>query len=447
MNIRRMVPALLIAVLGACDDGLLDVRPVDRIDNDKAIIDAKSAEAALVGAYSSLQSGSLYGGSYVMLSETMTDNTEHTGTFATYADADLNEVTSDNGTIGGIWNAAYGGIYRLNLILDKVPQLDEIAAVQRDRILGESHALRALHYHNLVRGFGGVPLVLEPFESIEEASNISRASVADVYAQILSDLSTAESLLDAANRSNDPPAERTRITPGFIDALRARVELYRENWDGAEAAARAVIATGDYALVPNYADLFDPNGAPTSEDIFRVAFTASDFNNIGYYYQFAGRFEIGATQDIYDAFPEGDERFDVTFEGIRSDGIEVAKFPTTEGSENLHVIRYAEVLLILAEALAQQGGATQLIEAMDLVNEIRDRAGLAPLLYGTQAAVLDAIYQERRLELAFEGDRWFDLVRTGRALAVLPDLQEYQLLWPIPLRELDVANLAQNPGY
>ncbi|MGH7448035.1 MAG: RagB/SusD family nutrient uptake outer membrane protein, partial [Longimicrobiales bacterium] len=165
MNVKRMVPALLILGLGACDDSLLDVRPVDRIDNELAIVDVKSAEAALVGAYSAFQGGSLYGGSYVMLSETMTDNVEHTGTFATYADADLNEVTSDNGTIGGIWNASYDGIYRVNRILEKVPTLDAISQSESDRIMGESYALRALHYHNLVRGFGGVPLVLEPFES------------------------------------------------------------------------------------------------------------------------------------------------------------------------------------------------------------------------------------------------------------------------------------------
>jgi hypothetical protein len=446
MNLRQMVPVLLILGLGACSDDILDVRPVDRIDNELAIVDAKSAEAALVGAYSSLQSGSLYGGSYVMLSETMTDNVEHTGTFATYADADLNEVTSDNGTIGGAWNAAYNGIYRLNLIMEKVPALDNIDADDRDRIIGESLALRALHYHNLVRAFGGVPLILEPFESIDEASNISRAAVSDVYTQILADLTAAAPLLDAAGMSNASDA-RTRVTPGFIDALRARVELYQGNWAQAEAAARAVRSSGDYSLAASYGDLFTASGAPTPEDIFRVAFTASDFNNLGFYYQFAGRFEIGATQEIYDAYAAGDERFDVTFEGIRSDGIEVAKFPTTEGTEHIHVVRYGEVLLILAEALARQGGATQLIEAVDLLNELRDRAGLGPVLYGTQAQVLAAIEQERRLELAFEGDRWFDLVRSGRAMTELDGLLDYQQLWPIPLSELDVANLTQNPGY
>ena len=447
MTLRPIVPALLILGLGACDDGILDLRPVDRIDNDLAIVDGKSAEAALVGAYSSLQGGSLYGGSYLMLSETMTDNVEHTGTFATYADADLNEVTSDNGTIGGIWNAAYDGIYRVNLILDKVPELDNITQGESDRILGEAYALRALHYHNLVRGFGGVPLVLEPFSSIEEASNITRAGVAEVYTQILADIAAASGYIDAAGMSNNPPSVRTRVTPGFLDALRARVELYQDDWAAAEMSARAVMASGDYSLATSYGDLFEASGAPTNEDIFRVAFTASDFNNLGYYYQFGGRFEIGATQEIYDAYPAGDERFAVTFGGIRSDGIEVVKFPTTEGTENLHVIRYAEVLLILAEALARQGGAAQLIEAVDLLNDIRDRAGLGPLPYGTQADVLDAIHAERRLELAFEGDRWYDLVRTDRALDEISGLEPYQQLWPIPLRELDVARLEQNPGY
>lgn len=457
MKTMRIAPVLLAALgLAACDHDLLDVRPVDRIDTDIAITDAESAEAALIGAYSSVTSTGYYGGSLLLISEIMTDNAEHTGTFATYADADQNDVTADNGTLNGIWNVIYSGINRVNIIIEKVPELTDVSAAEADRILGEAHALRALHYHNLMRGWGGedadgnfrgVPLVLTQPATVEEASQVTRASGQAVYDQILADLAQAETLLAGGSH-----ADRTRITPGFIDALRARVHLYLENWAEAEAAAQEVRTSGNYTLAEDFSDLFTASGAPTQEDIFRGAFTATDFNNLGYYYQYAGRFEQGATTDIYEAYDQTlDERWEWSFGEPRSDGIEVTKFPTTIGAENVHVIRYAEVLLILAEAHARQG---ELTEAVARLNEVRERAGLPAHVLGAtlpndQDAVIDAILEERRLELAFEGDRWFDLVRTGRAVAVLaPNLAEYETLWPIPQSELDVAlNLEQNPGY
>ncbi len=148
-----------------------------------------------------------------------------------------------------------------------------------------------------------------------------------------------------------------------------------------------------------------------------------------------------------------DVRFGVNFGRTDEGGIEVIKFPTTVGTENVHVIRYGDIVLILAEALAQQDGATNLQAAVGYLNQIRTRAGVAPYTFGvdltTKAQILDAIYLERRLELAFEGERWFDLVRTGRAAATLaPLFQAHMGLWPIPVSERDVApNLTQNPGY
>jgi hypothetical protein len=289
--------------------------------------------------------------------------------------------------------------------------------------------------------------VIVPPESLEEAAQVTRASVGDVYAQIEADLTQCATLL-----SGDPGDDRTLITPGFVPALRARIALFREDWPGAVSAARQVVNSGDYALANFYGDLFTVDGAPTSEDIFRVLFGGTDQNNQGFYMQYGGRFEIGATQSIYDAYPAGDERFDWNF-GDTSSGIEVMKFPTTVGFEDIHAIRYGEILLILAEGLAEQGGTANLQEAVGHVNAIRNRAGAPLYEYGddltNQAEVLNAIYLERRLELAFEGEYWFDLVRTGRAASVLaPNFDAWEGLWPIPVGERDVApNLTQNPGY
>ncbi|HSR42534.1 MAG TPA: RagB/SusD family nutrient uptake outer membrane protein, partial [Longimicrobiales bacterium] len=320
------------------------------------------------------------------------------------------------------------------------------AAVQ-DEILGQAYALRALHYFNLTRAWGDVPLVLEPPASLSEAAMVARSPSAEVWARIEADLQEAATRLASGGVDN---TDRTQVTPGFVAALKAKAHAYQEEWADAESAARDVLAMGDFALAPAFADLFTADGDPTGEDVFRVLFTATDFHNLGYYYQYDGRFEIGATADIYGLYGAGDARFEWSFDGTRSDGIQVVKFPTTIGGENLHVIRFAEVKLLLAEALAEQGS---LAEAVQHLNDVRTRARAAPydFVAGTtsQEAVLDWIHTERRLELAFEGERWFDLVRTGTAASVLGSaFQAHEALWPIPVRELDVApNLTQNPGY
>ncbi len=444
----RMAPALLIlAGVAACDQGPLDVLPQDAIASEVAIKDMESATAALMGGYSALQSGDYYGGDYVLWSENMSDNAEHTGTFGNFGEADLLNTTAANYSIEGVWNAAYRGIDRVNQLIQKVPELDNIGQSDQDWLLGQAYALRALNYFSLVRAYGGVPLVLTPPASLEEASQVTRATAAEVYAQVESDLTQAKSLMMSAGIDN---SDRTFMTPGFTDALLAKTYLYEQKWSQAQAAAMSVVNSGDYGLASDYGSIWADQGSP--EDIFKIVFTAVDYNNYGFYYQYAGRFEIGATEEIYNLFDQAnDQRFAADFSGTRPDGIQVVKFPTTTGTEDFNVIRYGEILLIVAEAAAQQN---DLDTAVEYLNMIRERAGvstydLAADLNNSQQDVLDAIYLERRLELAFEGDRWFDLVRLGEGAAAFGSRwAPYKGLWPIPVSELDVApNLTQNPGY
>ncbi|UCC25707.1 MAG: RagB/SusD family nutrient uptake outer membrane protein [Gemmatimonadales bacterium] len=452
MTKQRLVPALLTAIaLGACNtDELLNVLPVDEISDEIAIVDAKSARAALAGAYSSLQSGDLYGGDWVLWVDVLTDDVEHTGTFGSWADGDLHNFRPQMGSIDGIWTNSYGGINRVNLLIQKVPVIETIDAADANDILGQAYGLRALHYFNLVRAWGDVPLVLVPPANLEEAAQVSRDPVSAVYGQIESDLAQAGSLLSSG--SND---DHTFITAGFVTAFEAKVALYQQDWLTAVSKAQQVVASGEYSLVTNLRDAFSADGNPSAEDIFRVAFTTVDWNNQGYYYLYEGRFEQGATQEIYDLYEPGDLRFELNFphpDDIRSDGIEVTKYPTPIGSEDIHVLRYADVLLILAEALAEQN---ELSDAVGYLNQIRARAGVSEYVFGTdlvsQQDVLDAVYLERRLEFAFEGERWHDLVRTGRAVAVLGPsgrFEPHEVIWPIPVGEMDTApNLVQNPGY
>lgn len=446
MKKLRLVPALLtVAALGACTDELLNVLPVDEISDEIAIVDSKSAQAALMGAYSALQSDGLWGGDIQMYSDLLTDDVEHTGTFGTWADGDALNFRPQNGEWDYIWTALYDGVNRTNQLILKVPEIGDIDPTEANEILGQAYAIRALLYFDLVRAWGDVPLVLVPPANLDEAAQVTRDPASAVYAQIEADLGQAQALI--AGMSND---DRTLVTPGFVTALEAKVALYQQDWSSAATKALQLVNSGEYALVSDLRQAFTADGDPTSEDVFRVAFTVVDYCWQGYYYLYDGRFEIGATEAIYNLFEAGDLRFDLNFSEVRPDGIQVIKIPTAIGAEDIHVIRYAEVLLILAEALAEQ---SDLSNAVSYMNQVHTRAGLPPYVLGTdlssQQDVLDAVYLERHLELAFEGEYWFDLVRTDRAAAALGSRwAPHKALWPIPQEELDTApNLTQNPGY
>lgn len=447
MKKLRLVPALLtVMALGACEtDSLLNPLPVDEISDEIAIIDVNSAQAALNGAYSSLQN--LYGFDWVMWTDLLTDDVEHTGTFGSFADGDLHNFRPNMGVIDGVWTDHYTGIDRVNRIIQKMSSIEGMDPAEANQILGEAHAIRALLYFNLVRAWGGVPLILTPSTSLEEAGKVSRASAGEVWTQVESDLGQASSLLAGSN--NDV---HTFFTPGGVTAVEAKVALYQGEWATAASKAQQLVTSGDYALVTNLRDAFTADGDPSPEDILRIAFTATEWCSQGWWYRYDGRLEIGATWEIYELYEPGDLRFELNFDGTRNDGIQVVKWPTPIGAENIHVIRYADVLLMLAEALAEQN---DLPTAVSYLNQIRARAGVPEYLFGTdlntQQEVLEAIYLERRLELAFEGERWHDLVRTGRAMDVLGEMgrfEPHEVLWPIPVGEMDTApNLTQNPGY
>jgi hypothetical protein len=349
---------------------------------------------------------------------------------------------------------------RANVVIAKVPGVTDLDPVERDQMLGEAHFARALTYHNLVKVFGeqavggmGVPLILTPLSDIPSAALATRATTGAVYTQVLSDLQQAQTLMSVTGATRQGSI-------GAVRAIRARVLLYQQNWAAAEAEAEAVAAMG-YILAPQYSSLFTAEGANTAEDIFRINFSATEFNNIGYYYRAkgaaGGRREVTPSNALllayHPAYVVGNPasytptdlrgQWNVRFQGSTVYG---AKYPTGVGAEDIHVIRFAEVRLIQAEAEARQN---KLAEAQASVNPIRVRAGLTPLDFSaaTQLQAITAILFERRLELAYEADRWPDLVRNGLAVTTL-GIPAFQTLYPIPLNELDVApGLLQNPGY
>jgi hypothetical protein len=467
-----------VMLAAAACNNFLDVKPVAELPRDQALSGPTSARAAVVGMYDGLQDetgGYFYSGDYLFFRDVSSDDVDWTGTFTSFADAEDNNLRPDNTDVRGMWNAMYTTVARANLVIAQLPNVGGIEAAEKDQLLGEAYFVRALVFHDLVITWGGrnpgdpgIPLPLTPAADAGVGAAATRATVAETYTQILADL-------DAAEAKMDPDAsDVTRGTLGAVRALRARVLLFEKNYAGAEAAATAVEGMG-YALADNYGDLFTADAKDTPEDIFRLTFTASDFSEEGYYY--LGRTEnepsavlAQAYQPSLDIDPAsagylknwdpGDLRAQTNIVVDPSDdycGLDLCgtKFPTTVGAEDIHIIRFAEVILTKAEAMARQGGG-KLAGAVAEVNKIRARAGLDTLVFGvdltTQQQVIDEVMLQRRLELAMEGFRWADLVRTGAVDNYLTSKATpaplYQALYPIPSREISVApGLVQNPGY
>jgi hypothetical protein len=438
MKFRTLVSLLTLGVVAACGKELA-TEPQDQVLASEAIVDAPTARAALAGVYSGLQSLGYYGRNLEIIGDLPADNAIWSGTFQYLGDIDDDAIKPDNTTTTSVWTAIYAVIARANMVLAKVPSVSDLSTDEKNEILGEAYFLRALSYHNLVKFWGAVPMPLDPITNASEASQYQRVPVDQVYAQILSDLDKASQLI--TNTDNTRQASVMAV-----HAIRARVLLYKGDYQGALDEANIVLAGRD-TLTAAYPDLFTPTGTNTSEDIFRVAFTPVQYNEMGYYYLGAGRRELQPSKDLNGAYESGDVRKPWTIQPRGSRNLQGTKFPTTIGAEHLHVIRLAEVVLIKAEALAR---LNQLPAAVAEYNKVRVRAGLAPHVVGvdvtSQADVLAAITKERRLELALEGDRWPDLVRQGLATSVL-SITPNQTLFPIPANDVSTAGLTQNPGY
>ncbi len=475
MRLKALATAVMVVGLVACDD-TLSLAPSGEVKEEDAMVDGNSARAALAGAYDALQSGSYYGGEFLFYADLLSPDVEHKGTFSDYAQTDANRVLPDNESLSGIWGALYTAVGIANRLIERVPDVPGMTVAEQEDIIGQAHFIRALTYHNIVKLWGDIPMPLAPMNDVEAAQQ-TKSTVAEVYAQILLDLGAAEGMI--AN-----VGDTRKATVGAVVALRSRVMLHQQNWAGVVAAANAVEATGDYDLAPLYENLFTPEGQNTDEDIFRVSFTAVEFNNVGFFYisrSFGGRWEVAPdtalihaygrssdptynpdTTSVNAAFFPDDYRawWNVAYDG--RDRRFGGKWSTPIGAEDIHVIRFAEVLLNRAEALARLDGPANLAAATADINRIRARAGPPPACPGcvgappipaglSQTALLDVIFRERRLELAMEGFAWPDLVRTGRARTVLglTVVLDYELLLPFPQSEIDVMVTPnfQNPGY
>jgi hypothetical protein len=430
----------LAGAMAACDSPL-DTQPTDAIDAGIALTSKRGIELALNGAYRQLQSGALYGRQEQAYNDMYADNLNFTGTFGTDREVSLRAISPSNGGTGDIWEAAYIGVNRTNYILDALPNVSSLNDAERGQYRGEALFLRGLYYSLLVKYFGGVPLVDRPAKGIDDSSYPTRNTQQETFDFIIKDLEEAATLLSATRAHG-------RATRGAANALLARV--YLENGKNAQARdkATAVIGNATYGLTTTFREMFTNKN--TSESIFELQFTVLNANSLAFWFfptALSGRLGFAPSTELYNAFESGDTRRDgsIAVHGTQRYGYKY--FRIAQGDDNVHVLRLAEQYLIRAEANARLNASPATVQAD--INAIRKRAGLADLdvTVISQAALLEAILQERRVELAFEGHRFADLRRHGKAESVLA-LAQHRLLWPIPQYETDVnERLDQNPGY
>ncbi|GAB3250124.1 RagB/SusD family nutrient uptake outer membrane protein [Larkinella harenae] len=440
------VSLVALTVFSSCQS-FLDVKPLESISDDQTIVDRATAETAVRGIYSALGSSNYYGTGFQSIGYLSGDNIQWTGSQSQVQEFINHRVNAENSTVAGAWTGIYQTINRANNVLAKVPVVTDPALTKalKDQYLGEAYFLRALSYFDLARTWGGVPLITNPTLSPTENSGIPRSTQAATYAQVLADLEAAEPLLPVTT-------DRYRATRKTVWALKARYYLYQKDWAKAEEFATKLLDDAtNYGLLKPYSAFFTNDARGTRESIFEIFYN--------------GTTEVNSHRGQWQPQTNGGTRQwapndalvtlvnNPAIGGNRS--VLVAKdnqnrwygtlYYRNPASDPTYIFRIAELYLIRSEARAQQNKLTT--AAADL-NAVRDRAGLTASPATTQAALLLAIEDERRVEFALEPHRWFDLVRTDRAAAVLNVTDPNRLLLPIPVNQLLTdKTLQQNPGY
>ncbi|SHM25948.1 RagB/SusD family nutrient uptake outer membrane protein [Flavobacterium xinjiangense] len=475
--------ALSAYFFSGCSNDYLDVDQTESISTkDIALFNNDEGAATFVTAiYSKFLDWNMTSFSWIGLSSIASDDADKGSSPGdTGSDKDLMDALTYNASTPStseIFAANYEGINRCNQALSIVPQLDQANPALRARLLGEAKFLRAFMYFTLVKTYGGVPIVdrlPNPSSDEDRIMQLTRKTSAEVYAFIESDLTDAIAALP--NKSEYAASEKGRASKGAAYALLAKVNLYQKNWQ--KVVDNCNLVTG-YSIVPNYASMFRLAGENDAESIFEIQGTGSTpAKGISGYSNTQGARGNGGwgwgfntpSQSLVNAYEAGDVRKNATiiFRGttlydgrvvpvtVENERYNYKAYSSafTDGWEtdvNIKYLRYADVILMKAEALNE---LNQTPAAIVLLNQIRVRAGLGNTTAVSQLDVKKAIWKERRVEMAFEHDRFFDLVRTGQAVAAFAvDGKTFVAgkheLFPLPQAFITQSNglSAQNPGY
>jgi hypothetical protein len=439
-------------VLSSCEY-TLEPQPVDLLTDELVLNEPKDVANVEVGLYNAFRN---IMPSTVIAGDFTADNLTHNGTFSQYRELGNKNITSANASAAALWQSIYSTVYISNFILEKLPTITGVSTTERNRVTGAAHFLRGYAYFIALHSFGGVPEVLTT--AIETNRNIPRASVSDINQLIIDDYTAALGKLP------DVAPNAGYSSNYAVRAALAKFYLYSKNWAQAETYSTQVISSNKYTLEPSFKNLVLKDF--TNESIFEVGYTITDDpgtdNNLGLNSLFQGRREIIPSNQVVVALASaesGDRYSSITFNSANlagtDNGWSVAKYGTPDqDNNNIVVIRLGEMYLIRAEARANQGKITGTGSAAEDINVLRTRANAPTITSATQNQMITLVEQERRYELAFEGHRWYDIVRTDRAAQIMPafnsNWKDTYNVWPIPQREIqNNPALAdnQNPGY
>ncbi|HIC8755799.1 RagB/SusD family nutrient uptake outer membrane protein [Elizabethkingia anophelis] len=439
--IRYLFISSILLVIIACGRDMVgaDIVDTDNQPGETFIKTDASAKAAVSGMYNNMQNRYVYGGELHFFEGLFADDFTHTGTFSEFAEAGASNFLDSNLSIRRIYGSHYTAIRTSNIIIDQVEinpvSGNTITMPIKNQVLGEAYAGRALMYFNLVRLFGDVAYVTRPIYTAAEIITPRRDSRDDVYRQIIDDLKKAIEYFTASNNTS-----KIFLNLDASKVILAKVYMEIGLYEDARLLLESI--TG-YNLVANYETLFTPNA--TTEDIFKINFTSTDTGNQAFFFYPAavgGRGEVSLRPEFINIFDANDKRkmFDIAqsrnyFKKYNNPGT---------GADNIQIIRYADVLLSLAECRLKTTG-----DAITPINQVRIRAGISPLI----SVTLDDILLERRKEFYGEADRWFSVKRFGMAKQIIeskgrPYLSQRLDLWPIPSWQINNnPNTIQNPGY
>ncbi|OIN56065.1 RagB/SusD family nutrient uptake outer membrane protein [Arsenicibacter rosenii] len=462
-SLRNIGLAMAVsALLTGCKSGFLDLTPQSQPNADNFYRTANDFGNAVNGAYDALQSANQYGGDFNTLLEARSDNVldnDPSSNAGLRYNIDRFIEPTTNTVLRDTWGSLYTGINRTNLILDKIDAIP-FDATLKARYTGEAQFIRALSYFNLVRLWGKVPLVLKAGSTADARAYI-RNEVADIYAAIEKDLTAAATNLPASYSGSDVG----RATSGAAKALLGKVLITEQKYTQAAQVLREVVNSNTYRLLPNVADVFTVANKNNAEIVFAVKFRKGVGGvSEGHGLWFGTNIGDNIEKSLRAAYAADDKRLPLIAQIPVPSNVNVVprKYydevsATNDVGNDYPVLRYADVVLLLAEALNEAGYQAN-GEALQLLNQIRTRAGVAAYTAAqltSQTAFRDAVLAERRLEFPLEGQRWFDLIRTGKAIDAIKvtgiTVPANRLIYPIPQSEIDVYNnpgtFAQNPGY
>ena len=471
MKSKITFTVFILSLLGACSEDFTDLAPISQRNVQNFYQTASDMEVAVNAAYNALLRSGTYNESYWIMQEMRSDNTDQgPGTTGLARERAVIEDFDEISTSEIVTNAyvdSYLCISRCNIVLDRIDPI-EMEQALKDQLRGEVLFLRSLMYYHLAVSFGNVPLILTETRSVEEGRSHVQVPANEIYNQIVRDLTEAEPLLPITYASNNVG----KATRGAAATLLGKVYLTIGDNGAAETVLRRIISDYGYSLVPDYAGLWGVENENNVESIFEVQFQGGGFGTGNLFTnQFSplpelpisvGDFRNRPTRDMLAAYEPNDDRLLASMDTIYVDeqgvlltnsandarfilkyGVENA-FNEDDAPNNFVVLRYADVLLMLAEAIGESN------EAYDLINQVRNRAGLGSIDANTPGTFEEKLLHERRVELAFENHRWADLKRFGVAESVMQAQgKEANLLFAIPQREIDLnpETFVQNPGY